>query len=92
LSSLSSAVEASNHYRKESKKLSSFLELRRGRHDTTNCITTVAGKITPPPLYSLLPRSFSVLYIIGLASASCQLQYHHRNIFVEKLKFKKNIF
>ena len=69
-----------NYYRKESKKLSSFLELRRGRHDTTNCITTVAGKITPPPTLSpslaSLARSFSVLYIIGLASASCQLQYH----------------
>ena len=46
-------VEESNCYRKERKKLSSFLELRRGRHDTTNCITTVAGKITPPSLYSL---------------------------------------
>jgi hypothetical protein len=64
LSSLSSAVEASNHYRKESKKLSSFLELRRGRHDTTNCITTVAGKITPPPLYSLLPLASLVLCFV----------------------------
>ena len=30
------AVEASNHYRKESKNLSSFLELTREYHDTTN--------------------------------------------------------
>jgi hypothetical protein len=41
LASLFSAVEVSNHYRKESKKPSSFLELGRGRHDTTNNLLSV---------------------------------------------------
>ena len=33
---LALVVEASNYYREEIKKLSSFLELRRGHRDKTN--------------------------------------------------------